>query len=226
MQDPFRDFQTGGIGIPSGDVNKYYMLHHREWDYDQVMTATIDSTDSLWLYPDQAVATDIADGYDSRFLLSVGPVDLLPDSSLRAIFALLGGDFIHIDPHNRDNLLWGRYDEYYRNLHFDILRKTAQDAVAFARTMMDPLLPPTGLRVVREVADTVELAWDPRVFPDISGYNLYIKPVDDVYLMAPYVVTPGAAPADMGGHPYYIPAGRTSHIVTGLTPGRYADDAA
>jgi len=121
--DPFRDFQTDGIGWPSGDINKYYVLRHREWDYDQVMTATIDSTDGLWLYPDQSLAGDISDGFDARFLLSVGPADLLPDSSIRAVFALFGGDFVHVDPTNGKNLSAHDYRGYYYNLHFDILRQ-------------------------------------------------------------------------------------------------------
>ena len=36
--DPWWDFQTGAIGWPLGDRNKYYLMRHPEWDYDQVRT--------------------------------------------------------------------------------------------------------------------------------------------------------------------------------------------
>ncbi|MEJ2049137.1 MAG: hypothetical protein P8Y60_04705 [Calditrichota bacterium] len=54
--DPYFDFGTGGTGYPSGDANKYYLLSHREWDYDQVFTASIDSTDAVWTYPGAQIA--------------------------------------------------------------------------------------------------------------------------------------------------------------------------
>lgn len=217
---PFRDFQTSGIGSPNGDVNKYYVLSHREWDHDQVMTATIDSTDSQWLYPNQSLTWEISNGYETRFLLSVGPIDLMPDSSMRAIFALFGGDFVHVDPSNRDNLLGGNYRTYYNNLHFDILRETAEDAVSFAYYVVDPMRPPTGLNVIKMSADTAVLSWDQWVFPEVTGCNVYLKPVDDAYLIAPQVVTPGVAPIDMGNNVYHFPAGSKRGTITGLRAGK------
>jgi hypothetical protein len=217
--DPFRDFRTTGIGSPNGDVNKYYIMRHREWDYDQVMTATIDSTDSIWLYPDQSIAADLSDGENPSFLLSVGPVQLPPDGLMRAVFALFGGDFVHIDPANQANLAMKRYRTYYEHLHFDLLRQTADYALDFVDTMLSPMQPPTGLEVVRMSADTAVLTWDPRVLPDITGYSIYVKPVDEAYLMAPNVVLPGAAPDDMGNRIYHFPAESTKGIITGLTPG-------
>ncbi|MFQ6008269.1 MAG: fibronectin type III domain-containing protein, partial [Candidatus Zixiibacteriota bacterium] len=218
--DPFRDFGTGGCGRPEGDRNKYYILSHREWDYDQLMTATIDSTDSLWLYPNQTLAPDFSDGYDTRFLLSVGPMDLQPDSSLRAVFALFGADFVHIDPANRINLWWQDYHTFYRNLHFDVMRQTAERASNLAQSLIDPMRPPTGLRVIRMIADTALLSWDPWVFPGVVGYNIYLKPVDDAYLIGPRAVVPGVAPDDMGDDVYFYPAGSRRCVITDLIPGR------
>jgi len=219
--DPFRDFQTGGIGVPSGDINKYYIMSHNEWDYDQVMTATIDSTDSLWLYPDRSLALDISGGYDTRFLLSVGPIDLMPDSSMRAVFALFGGDFVHVDPTNGKNLSAHDYRGFYYNLHFDILRNTAEEAVSFAQSVLDPMRPPTGLSLVRVSADTAVLSWDRWALPNVTGYNVYLKPVDDSFFIGPYVMMPPVAPIGMGNWSHHFPAGQTTGEITDLLrPGQ------
>jgi hypothetical protein len=71
-RDKVRDFRTGGIGSPHGDVNKYYVLSNNEFDYDQAFTASISPFDERWLYPNQEHAADWADGFDTRYLLSYG----------------------------------------------------------------------------------------------------------------------------------------------------------
>ncbi|MFH1373525.1 MAG: T9SS type A sorting domain-containing protein [bacterium] len=218
--EPFRDFQTGTIGNATGDINRHYVMSHSEWDYDQVFTAAIDSTDSVWLHPDPELARDISWGWDTRFLLSVGPVDLMPDSSMRAIFALFTGEFVHVDPTNRYNLQQGDYWQYYHNLHFDILRQTAQDAVDFANIMLDPMLPPTGLKLLSSAADTAVVSWDSYVLPEVTGYNVYLRPVPDSFIVGSGVAIPPTVPIDMGNRVFHFPAGRTQGVLRDLQPGR------
>ncbi len=122
--EPFRDFGTGGLGTPEGDVNKYYILRNREFDYDQIFTADISPNDTLWLYPNQDLAADFADGYDTRYLLSFGPFEIVPGQSLPISFAYLAGQNIHRDPANGANLP-DRPDLYYRNLDFTDLSLNA-----------------------------------------------------------------------------------------------------
>ncbi|MEA3297672.1 MAG: hypothetical protein U9R56_07395, partial [candidate division Zixibacteria bacterium] len=76
--EPFRDYGTGGLGTPEGDANKYYVLSNQEFDYNQIFTSSIQPGDELWLYPNQELAADFADGYDTRYLLSFGPFDIRP----------------------------------------------------------------------------------------------------------------------------------------------------
>lgn len=119
-QEPVRDFGTGGLGTPEGDRNKYYVLRNQEFDYDQIFTAAISSNDPLWLYPEQSLAEDYADGFDTRYLLSFGPFDIAPGQSLPISFAYLAGENLHRTIGNAENLP-GRPDLYYDNLDFSDL---------------------------------------------------------------------------------------------------------
>ena len=94
-ENPFRDFGTGGIGLPDGDANKYYVMRFREWDYDQIRTFSISDNDPVWLAPNPANDADISDGDDVRFLMSISPFQLPPDSSIRILYTTFTGDFVH-----------------------------------------------------------------------------------------------------------------------------------
>ncbi|MCK4606128.1 MAG: hypothetical protein KAU35_02410 [candidate division Zixibacteria bacterium] len=100
----FRDFGTGGLGTPEGDVNKYYQMSNYEFDYDQAFTAGITPYDTTWLYPDQDLAVDFADGYDTRYLLSYGAFTLYPGQALSLTFAYVAGENLHTDPNNLQHL--------------------------------------------------------------------------------------------------------------------------
>ena len=78
------------------DRDSYYYLSHDEIDYDQLW-ANINSDQDGWLPPTD-YCDDIADGYDTRFLLSFGPFNLLPDDSIYFTIALVMGDNVHVEP--------------------------------------------------------------------------------------------------------------------------------
>jgi len=92
--DPFRDF-GGFLGTPEGDRNKYYIMKHEEFDYDQLFSA-VNHTESGWL-PPKPLGDDIANGYDTRYLLSFGPFDISPGEVLPLTFAYVGGENFHTD---------------------------------------------------------------------------------------------------------------------------------
>ncbi len=123
--DPFRDFGTGGLGTPEGDVNKYYIMRHREIDYDQIYTSIISPSNPVWLYPNQAIAHDLTDGFDTRYLLSFGPFDIAAGQTLPVTFAYVGGEYFHIDPNNLQNLP-DNPEQYYANLNFSDLANNAR----------------------------------------------------------------------------------------------------
>jgi hypothetical protein len=118
----FRNFGTGGIGTPTGDRNKYWMLGNGDVDYNQVYTASILPDDSIWMYPNQILSPDLTDGYDTRYLLSVGPFDLLPGQSLPLVFAYVGGKNFHTVVNNDGNLP-ANPGAYEANLGFSDLKR-------------------------------------------------------------------------------------------------------
>ncbi len=217
-KEPFRDYQTGGIGTPEGDINKYYIMKCREWDYDQIYTAVIDSTDTLWMYPNQDMAPDLADGWDTRFLMSVGPFDLLPDSSVRVLYATFTGDSVHTDPTNLANLPYDP-DSYLANLDFSHVLENAGISDSLAGILLDPLLPVTGLQTEFKDNDSVVVRWDPWVFADVEGYEVYLFEVSHDSLPYPGVVPPWLEPDYLN---QVASLGRShQHTFDGLTPGQF-----
>lgn len=190
---PFRDFGTGGLGTPEGNVNKYYVMSFPEWDYDQVYTAVIDPTDTIWMDPDSTYAADYADGFDTRFLMSVGPFNLLPDSSMRFLFATFTGDSVHTDPNNINNLP-DEPDQYMANLNFSDVLENAAWSDSLSQILLDPELPVTGLQVEYKDDDSVVVRWDPWVFGDVEGFEVYLWEVPPDSLPYPGVVPPWLEP--------------------------------
>jgi hypothetical protein len=98
------------IGTPEGDAHKYQILSNREFDYDQVYVDQPDWIDAhpqqflndqgqvieteLWLTPNATNPTDLANGYDTRYLLSWGPLGIFDhiDPSGRRIYRLNPGE--------------------------------------------------------------------------------------------------------------------------------------
>ncbi|UCD18403.1 MAG: hypothetical protein JSV44_05710 [Candidatus Zixiibacteriota bacterium] len=114
--DPFRDM-GGVLGTPLGDRNKYYIMKHREFDYDQLFTGKDHSPDG-WLPPPSS-ASDFADGFDARYLLSFGPFEISPGEILPVSFAYVCGEFIHQNPRDFEDYFDHRNPElYYDRLDF------------------------------------------------------------------------------------------------------------
>ena len=104
----------GGKGTPCGDRAKYYTMSNGEHDYDQVF-ACINKSDSGWL-PPPGFCTDLADGYDTRYLFSFGPIPVLyPGDSTKVTVGYVAGENFHYkaNPIDVNNPI-----AYYQNLDF------------------------------------------------------------------------------------------------------------
>ena len=132
----YRDFGTGGLGTPSGDRNKYYMMRNNEIDYDQIYSA-VDYSGEGWLPPPvDPLLSDLPNGYDTKFLLSCGSLDLAPGDSVIFGFVLTVGDNFHQEPENFANLFDpDNPDAFYNTLDFSDL---VSDVVA-AQNLYDSI---------------------------------------------------------------------------------------
>lgn len=120
---------TATYGTPSSDERKYFVLSNKEFDYDQVYVddpAWIGDHDQIldyrnpangqmvheehsWQIPDATNAADLADGYDTRYLISWGPLGIFdhtdeagndifrlnPGEKFNMTFAYVGGENFH-----------------------------------------------------------------------------------------------------------------------------------
>ncbi|RKZ29489.1 hypothetical protein DRQ33_08760, partial [bacterium] len=96
-------------GTPSGDLNKYKVMSNGEFDYDQ--TNLPDSVDSPYWQgcpapDDQSWIDNLANGYDTRFLISFGPLDIPADSAVHMTIAFLVGEDFHQNPQNEEGPSW------------------------------------------------------------------------------------------------------------------------
>lgn len=124
----YRNFQTGGIGTPEGDRNKYFLMRNGEVDYDPAYAKKISQYDLHWLYPDQQWAETQSLGNNTfNALLSFEAGFLSSGSSIPFSFAVVMGENFHTNPNNLANLP-DNPDAYYANLDFSDLAKNAMTA--------------------------------------------------------------------------------------------------
>ncbi|MBN2544023.1 hypothetical protein JXI42_14280 [bacterium] len=92
---PFEPFD----GTPEGLTNKYIIMSNGEFDYDQ--TEIMDSSESgMWLPPPPEVGPNLQNGYDTRFLLSFGPLNVPVAESVKVVIAFMVAEDFHTDPSN------------------------------------------------------------------------------------------------------------------------------
>jgi len=115
-EDPFRSFGTH-LGTPTGDRIKYYVMSHPEFDYDQLFTAISHTNEGYLSPPRPSQATDFADGYDTRYLLSFGPFTISPGDTIPVTLAYLAGDKFHTSPTNFEDL----FDAFNPSLFYNSL---------------------------------------------------------------------------------------------------------
>jgi len=124
----FRIYNHGGTGTPIGDRQKYFVLSNGEFDYDQVLTATIEPTDPVWVEPPQANALTWSQGLDTRYLLSFGAFNIEPGQTLPISLAYVAGEGFHSDEDNFETNMQFNYnpEEFRRGLNYDDLALNAR----------------------------------------------------------------------------------------------------
>ena len=119
--DPYWEFADGRKGTPARDVDKYYIMKHREFDYDLLFTDVDHQREGF--EPRPVDAETYARGYDTRFLLSFGPFTIDPGQKLPISFAWVGGTDLHKGPNDYRDLFVDpeQPDAYYNSLDFSNL---------------------------------------------------------------------------------------------------------
>ena len=108
------------LGTPGGDCSKYFIMSNGEFDYDQIFSCTWsgEHPNERWLDPSPE-CVDLADGYDTRYLLSFGPFDqIAPGESLIITIGYIAGADFHTDPANGDWLKKSKPVNFYAGLNF------------------------------------------------------------------------------------------------------------
>jgi hypothetical protein len=127
-EDPFRSFGAY-LGTPTGDKSKYYMMRHPEVDYDQIWTKVDHSAEGWLAPPASSFAADVANGQDTRFLLSFGPFFILPNDSIKFYYSVVMGGALHVN--TGDYATYFNADSpqaYYDHLDFSPLMATVNAA--------------------------------------------------------------------------------------------------
>ncbi|UCC44168.1 MAG: hypothetical protein JSU65_13810 [Candidatus Zixiibacteriota bacterium] len=105
----------------------YYVMSHREFDYD-VMTTAVDKTAQGWMppppAPDAAILATF--GGNPRNVLAFGPMDLGPGLTAQFTIAIVAGDSVHHNPTAHEQL-WDPYRpmRFYDQLDFSDLAENA-----------------------------------------------------------------------------------------------------
>ncbi len=193
---------TGGEGTPEGDVNKYLFMGNGERDYDQ-MNAAIDYSSEGWIPPAiPQLSEDVANGYDTRFLLSTSVGDLAPGESTTLGLAVVMGDNFHRNPDDFNNLFSSTDPQaYYDSLDFSDLKQNVAAAEELYHCMFDPMPGDVNFSCGVDMADAVFLVNyifgigpRPRVLnqADVNG-DCKSNITDAVYLVN-YIFLGGPAP--------------------------------
>jgi hypothetical protein len=193
--DRWGRFPCGGLGTPCGDVAKYRVMSNGEHDYDQAYT-NIDLTDQGWIQR-PFVAPEVANGYDTRFLISFGPFQIGIGEIETVTVALLGGRNLHNDSlnyeHNLRYMTWDTLSiaQYYANLDFTDFLAKGDSALSFvARHFANiPVGPPADFRVSSWGENHLDLIWNRTWYDYLQEYRIYRGTQPGVY--EPVPITPG-----------------------------------
>lgn len=181
-------FPCGGNGTPCGDKVKYEMMSNDEKDYGTIWCNLTCWENNGWI-PRPIHSTDIADGYDTKYLISFGPFDLPAGAVETLTVAVIGGNRFHTDPDNYANNLFGHTTDsisiaqYYNNLGFAQILELADSVVSFYQHdyVNIPLGPPSNFRVTAWDEDFVTLGWNSLTRSGLYEYRIYRGTEPGVY---------------------------------------------
>ncbi|HDG67929.1 MAG TPA: hypothetical protein ENG11_02140, partial [candidate division Zixibacteria bacterium] len=189
-----REHDLGFDGTPEGDINKYKVMANGEFDYDQTEILDYYDNNDWFQLPDRELAGNLCNGYDTRFLLSFGPLELppdLPDSELPHItIAFMVGENFHTNP-NMDTTDCSQFKRYY---NFQKLAETAYWAQQiFDNGYRGPEPPPAPEFKIVLGQNKATILWKNNVesvydsithLYDFEGYRIYIaeENIDHYYV--------------------------------------------
>ena len=187
-EDPLRLFADSNLGAPVTDADRHYLLSHPEVDYDQIETAIHDSSDG-WIPVPAPRAVDYADGYDTRFMYSFGPFDLMPGDSACFTIALVAAGNLHVNAFDFAESFDPLAPNTFRQkLDFSYLIRQVRraDSVYQSGYMLPIPGPPAGLTIADYDDGYVDLVWNTSDRPDAAGYYVYVKDTvtDDIWRRA------------------------------------------
>ncbi len=192
----WHEFPGGGRGTPGGDRAKYQVMSNGEHDYDQVWSNLDCWEDQGWIHNNASDPADLANGFDTRYLISWGAFDMAPGEIESVTVAFFGGNNLHQDPNNYANNLRDHTDDslsianYYNNLDFSDLIEKADSVLSFYQTGYEtiPIGPPHNLEIVGWGPDFVALTWNSLQRYNLTEYRLYRGTESGIYDPTP--ITP------------------------------------
>lgn len=183
-EDELRDLGNS-MAIAFGDSNKYYLMSHDEVDYNQIEAGL---NHPQWNDPD-IFGRDIAQGNDTRFLISAGPFDLQPMEEVRFTVAFIAADSVINNPfidtwfHPFNPLT---VSDWYEVSDFSGLVSTAFTALDIYNNGLafPPPGPPENLVLLNFDNSSATLAWAEKITSDLAGYHLYFQIGNNEWLQA------------------------------------------
>lgn len=190
---------TADYGTPVGDVHKYQMMSNGEIDYDQIYvndpafiaahpqyyTDACSGAESIhdWAVPNVENAADIADGFDTRYLLSWGPLGipdfvkpdsvcryrLLPGEEFTFTVAYILGENFH-DPNNPQP--GGEIDPTLFDFT-DLIENWRRAQLLHDNGYNTIVARPRNFHPVGSLSEAVVLEWSPPVIGTALGYELF-----------------------------------------------------
>jgi hypothetical protein len=187
-------------GTPVGDRRKYQIMSNGEMDFDQIMTNHIqDAPPQIyrdyysgqvhaepWSMSDPSPnAPDIANGYDTRYLLSWGPIGVFdyidpsghpvyrlnPGEEIATTMAYVCGPYFH-DPNNPQPNHQTIDSSLFNWTGFQLNARRAKYLFDQNYTFQPPV-PPNNFRPVGSRNGGAGFAWEPPSLGTVQGYNLY-----------------------------------------------------
>ncbi len=152
-------FPFGGNGTPTGDHNKYYLMKNQSRDYDQLWAA-VNHSALGWIppSPSQSYAANIADGWDTKFLLSFGLDNLAPGDSSEFVFVIAIGENMHRNPQDFASLFSAQNPGPFSNaLDLNNLKQTIQRARLQYRLATTGLFGDANSDIMVSISDAVFL---------------------------------------------------------------------
>ncbi|MEW5874546.1 MAG: fibronectin type III domain-containing protein [Candidatus Zixiibacteriota bacterium] len=168
-------YSTGGepFDPPRGDHGTYRRMATGPSMPDQMQAAV---EYGFPIYPPRgSFYNDVADGLDTRVLLSVGPYDLMPGDSVTIALAVVMGDSVHVAPDDFATY-WdpSNPDAFYNRLYFGDLIRNTETARALYHNGFDPIGAAPIALAASPVSDTAfSLTWQPVRFSGVTGYRVY-----------------------------------------------------